>query len=80
MELNCDSAIKAIQAFIQGDRLSSMTALEVSAVTCSVAYLCKHEEYSMREYAEHALNHIFDCLRAQKKDQGSHSLVRLLER
>jgi len=63
-----------------------MTALEVRAVTCSVAYLCKHEEYSMREYAEHALNHIFGCLRAQKEDPANdidtdaQSLVRLLER
>jgi len=79
MEIDCDSSIQAIQDFIQGDRQSSMTSLEVSAVTCSVAYLCKHEEYSMREYAEHALNHIFGCLRAQKEDQGTLSLVRLLE-
>jgi hypothetical protein len=80
MEIDCDSAIQAIQTFIQGDRQSSMTSLEVCAVTCSVAYLCKHEEYSMREYAEHALNHIFGCLQAQKEDQGALNLVRLLER
>lgn len=80
MEIDCDSAIQAIQTFIQGDRQSSMTSLEVCAVTCSVAYLCKHEEYSMREYAEHALNHIFGCLRTQKEDQGALNLVRLLER
>lgn len=77
MEVDCDRSIRAIQDFIQGGHSNSMTCLELSAVTYSVVYLCQHEEYSMREYAEHALNHIFTCLKTLKED--STNLIKLLE-
>ena len=54
-----------------------MSLPELSAITYCIIYLCKHEEYSMREYAEYALNHIFTCLRALKTD--SSGLINILE-
>lgn len=81
MELDCDRSIRTIQDFIQEGptkiKNRTMTCLEISAITYSIIYLCKHEEYSMREYAEHALNHIFSCLKTLTED--SSSLVKLLE-
>jgi hypothetical protein len=54
-----------------------MTLSELSAITYCIIYLCKHEEYSMREYAEYALNHILTCLRALRED--SSGLINILE-
>ena len=56
MELDCDTAIKAFQQLIaQEELLQSASYLELSTLAYCITFLCQNEEYSVREYAEHAL-------------------------
>lgn len=75
LEQDCDSAIKAIQAFIEHATVGQYQVFEMSAVAYSVTYLCQHEEYSMREYALHGLNHILKFLSESREKEEVKTLV-----
>jgi hypothetical protein len=59
MELDIDCAITAIKTLMGREDYSMM---ELSSIIYCVVYLMQHEEYSMREYAHHGLNHVLKCL------------------
>ena len=58
MELDCDNDILVIQKFNK----QTFKPMELSSIAYSIIYLCQHEEYSMREFAQHALDHILGQL------------------
>ena len=62
MELDIDSAIRAIQSFLERQ---DYEMIEIQAITYCIVYLMQHEEYSMREYALYGLNHTFLCLKGK---------------
>jgi len=77
LELDCDSCIVAIKDFLSVDN-QELGFLDISGISYCIVYLCQHEEYSLREYAEHALNHLFKLLKTQNKQDQS-ALVQLFE-
>jgi hypothetical protein len=72
MELDIDQAIKAIQTFLENE---SYSLIEKFSITYCVVFLMQHEEYSMREYAHHGLNHVLKCM----KGEDSTKLVEQVE-
>jgi len=57
-----------------------LSLLEISAIVYNLVFLCQHEEYSMREYAIHGLNKVFEYLKESKsKAWDIKSLVHQIE-
>lgn len=69
MELDCDNAIKAIKRFIEQETKELFSLLELSALTYCIVYLCQNEEFSVREYAEHALGFVLKKLAKNTKEE-----------
>ena len=66
MEHDIDSAIKAIQTFVEREDYSR---IELNSITYCIIFLMQHEEYSMREFALNGLNHVFKLLKGQNPVQ-----------
>ena len=79
LELDCEAAIRAIQAFSEDPSVDGKSMVEIGAATYSIVYLCQHEEYSMREHALLGLNRILGYLRESGPSQGAASLVEQIE-
>jgi len=62
MELDCDSAIAAIKHFLD-ENANNMKNLDLSGKLYAIVFLVQHEEYSVREFAEHALNRCFEIMK-----------------
>lgn len=58
LELDCDKAIAAIQFISEQKILEKCACHELNLITYSIIFLCQHEEYSVREYASHFIDHI----------------------
>ena len=63
MELDIDSAIQGIQKFLESQ---DYQMIEIQSMTYCIVFLMQHEEYSMREYALHGLNHVLLCLKGKE--------------
>lgn len=79
LEQDCDSAIRAIQTFVDDATVNQYSVLEMSAVAYSITFLCQHEEYSMREYALHGLNRVLRYLRECPLREEVNALAEQLE-
>ena len=82
MELDTDNAILAIKEFIQLDQAqlekSAFKISDVLALSYNIIYLLSNEEYSIREYAEHAFNFLLEQLKSYDKESQV-KLVQLIE-
>ena len=58
LEIDCDSAIQALQVF----EFKDLSFIETGAIVYNLLLLCQHEEYSMREYALVSLQKALDWL------------------
>jgi hypothetical protein len=62
MELDADNVIVAIKAYLDQDQ-SHVSVFDVVIVAYNILYLISNEEYSVREYAEHAFVNILKQLK-----------------
>lgn len=62
LELDCDSAISAIQSMTEdpSQLLQSFDVHQLAAIAYSTSYYCRHDEYSVREYAIHFLAYLLN--------------------
>jgi len=64
MELDCDRAISSIKLFLTNKEYI-LQEIDIAAITYNIIYLVQNEEYSVREYAEHAIGEILSRLKNQ---------------
>tara|TARA_B110000285_G_C15121263_1_gene617288 strand:- start:729 stop:1079 length:351 start_codon:yes stop_codon:yes gene_type:complete len=79
LELDCEAAIRALQTFSEDPSVSEKSLLEISAAAYCIAYLCQHEEYSMREHALLGLNRVLEYLRGAGRSKEAAGLVEQIE-
>jgi len=79
LEQDCDKAIKAMKLLIDEIQLNDLTLFEVSAITYNLVFLCHNDEYSIREYAIHGLNTIFEHFKSQREANDIQGLINQIE-
>ena len=74
-----DKAIKEMKLLIDEIQLNDLTLFEVSAITYNLVFLCHNDEYSIREYAIHGLNTIFEHFKSQREANDIQGLINQIE-
>mmetsp|Transcript_20805 Transcript_20805/g.32091 ORF Transcript_20805/g.32091 Transcript_20805/m.32091 type:complete len:203 (+) Transcript_20805:2057-2665(+) len=80
MEQDCDKAIAALQDFM-GDKFKGFEfkGLELNMMVYNILHLCKHEEFSLREYSLQAFTTFLALLKPKLAEPQSGRLLDVVE-